>query len=429
MERFEVVVVGAGPAGSAAAYGCAKAGLSTLLIERGKTPGAKNMFGGRIYSYALRDLLPGWRDDCPVERYVVRENLVFLSEGAALNVAFESPRIAAGRAASFTALRGRFDAWLAAKAEEAGAMLVTDIRVDGPWRDGGRVRGVVAGNDKVAADVVVAADGSLSQMARALGLRGDLLPEECSVGVKETIALPSETIQERFALGEEEGAAYVYVGDASDGLRGGGFLYTNKASVSLGLVVSSEDLGRQHKEIGELMERFRLHPHVQRLVKGGKIVEYSAHLVPELGAAMMPRLASDGFLVCGDAAGFLINNGYTFRGVDLAIASGTCAAEAVVEAKAAGDFREARLAAYERRLRERKVLDDLETFSRAPLYMKNRRLFDLYPKLICDIAERVYAVEGTGQKRVADIVLEEVKANKANPLHLLLDLLRGARSM
>src|SRR5256886_11590853 len=109
------------------------------------------------------------------------------------------------------------------------------------------------------------------------------------------------------------------------GLRGGGFLYTNKASVSIGLVVSSEDLSRKKIEVQDLQTKFRMHPAVQRLLRGGKVVEYSAHLVPELGAGMMPQLSSDGVLVVGDAAGFLINNGYTFRGVDLAIASGIAA--------------------------------------------------------------------------------------------------------
>src|SRR2546425_12767212 len=103
------------------------------------------------------------------------------------------------------------------------------------------------------------------------------------------------------------------------GLRGGGFLYTNKASVSLGLVVSSEDLSRKKIEVQDLQTKFRMHPAVQRLLRGGKVVEYSAHLVPELVAGMMPQLSTDGGIVGGDAAGVPINNVHTFRGVGLAI--------------------------------------------------------------------------------------------------------------
>jgi electron transfer flavoprotein-quinone oxidoreductase len=427
-ERFDAVVVGAGPAGSAAALALAREKFSVLLVERGRTVGAKNMFGGRIYAWPLFDLLPDWQKDCPVERFVTRESIVFLSEGASLALQFENPQTGSGRAASFTALRPKFDEWLAKKAEGAGAMVITGIKVDGLIREGGRVRGVVAGPDRIEAGVVVLAEGAMGPLAQKAGLLPDLTPAAVSVGVKETVELPAATIQERFALGEKEGAAVVYAGDASMGLRGGGFLYTNKASVSLGLVVSSEDLARKKVEVHEVMERFRLHPSVQRLIKGGKVAEYSAHLVPELGLGMRATYAGDGVLVAGDAAGFLINNGYTFRGVDLAIASGIAAARAAVDARARGDFSAAGLASYDRHLRALNVLTDLETFRATGGYLKNERLFALYPKLLLGITEKVYTVDGSGKDRISGIVLDEMKG-KAPLLKMLKDLLDGARSM
>lgn len=388
------------------------------------------MFGGRIYAWPFSELLPDWAKDCPVERYVVRENMVFLTEDASLGISFDSAKLAQGRGASFTAMRAKFDAWLAKKAQEAGAVLVTGIRVDDVWREAGRVRGVsVAPNDRVASDLVVIAEGATSTLVRKAGLKADLEPREISVGVKETVELPADTIQERFGLGEKEGAAFVYAGSASLGLRGGGFLYTNKASISLGLVVSSEDLSRKKVEIQEVQTKFRMHPAIQRLLRGGKVVEYSAHLVPELGAGMMPRLSADGVVVAGDAAGFLINNGYTFRGVDLAIASGIAAGEAAASAREAGGMTAANLASYESFLRDRNVLTDLERFRRAPLYMKNERLFDVYPRLLMDIAARVYTVDGSGKERLWDVVLDEASSARVPKLKMLLDLLQGARSM
>src|SRR5437899_2623941 len=300
-ERFDAVVVGAGPAGSAAALSVAREKFSVLLVERGRAVGSKNMFGGRVYAWPLFALLPEWEKDCPVERFVTKESLVFLSGDASLSVQFDSPRAGTGRASSFTTLRPRFDEWLAKKAEAAGAMLITGIRVDDLILEDGRVRGVVAGPDRIAADVVVLAEGAMGPLAKKAGLLPDLTPESVSVGVKETVELPAATIQERFNVGEKEGAAVVYAGDASMGLRGGGFLYTNKASLSLGLVVSSEDLARKKVEIQDLQTKFRMHPAVQRLIRGGKVAEDSADLVPELGLVMMRRLASHGVLLTADA--------------------------------------------------------------------------------------------------------------------------------
>ena len=427
-ERFDAVVVGAGPAGSAAALALAREKFSVLLVERGRAAGTKNMFGGRVYAWPLFDLLPEWEKDCPVERFVTKESLVFLSGDASLSVQFDSPRAGTDRASSFTTLRPRFDEWLAKKAEAVGAMLITGIRVDDLIQESGRVRGVVAGPDRIAADLVVLAEGAVGPLAKKAGLLPDLKPESVSVGVKETVELPAATIQERFNLGEKEGAAVVYAGDASMGLRGGGFLYTNKASLSLGLVVSSEDLARKKAEVQEVMEKFRLHPSVQKLIKGGKVSEYSAHLVPELGIGMKARYVGDGVLVAGDAAGFLINNGYTFRGVDLAIASGIAAARAAVDARGRGDFSARGLASYERHLRALNVLTDLETFRAAGGYLKNERLFALYPKLLLGITEKVFTVDGSGKEKISRVVLEEMRG-KAPLLKMLKDLLDGARSM
>jgi len=429
MEKFDVVVVGAGPAGCAAARTLAQKGFSVLLVERGNKAGQKAVFGGRIYAYPLDRWYPGWRNDCPVERFVTRESIVFTSGERAVTIEYESAKAADGPEASFTAFRAEFDEWLAAKAEEVKVTLITGIRVDDLWREDGRVRGVIAAGDKVAADVVVLAEGAVSTLVQRAGLRSALTPAEESVGVKETIELPAGIVEERFAVDERSGAAFIFAGSVSGGCRGGGFLYTNKTTLSLGLVVSSEDLGRRHVQVADLLEAFKRSPAVAKWIRGGKTVEYSAHLVPELGARMVPKLYGDGVLVAGDAGAFLINNGYTFRGVDLAMESGVAAAETIERAHKAGGYSAANLAGYEDRLREHHVLTDLETFARAPDYLKNPRLFTLYPELICALAARVYQVDGGGKSRLLDLALEEARRRKIPLLRTLRDLLGGARAM
>lgn len=429
MERYDAIVIGAGPAGSAAAISLAREKMKVLLVERGKTPGQKNVFGGRIYSYPLPNLVPEWRDDCPVERFVTKDCFAFMTPDQSLLVQFESPRLASGKAASFTALRSKFDSWLAQKAEGAGATLITEIRVDDLWMEGGRTKGIIAGNDRMGADVVIAADGVVSKFTQRAGLRGDMPPQMVSVGVKETIGLPPETIQDRFGIAENEGAAYVLAGQPSGFLHGGGFIYTNKDSVSLGLVVSSGEVSANKVEVHSLQEKFKRHPTIDKLLRGGKVIEYSSHMIPELGVATLRLPYADNFLAAGDAAGFLINNGYTFRGVDLAIASGKAAAEAVKVAARRGDFSEVGLAAYGQILRREKVLTDLATFRKGPPYMTNPRLYSLYPKLLCDIIERIYTIDGSGKKRAIETVLDEIKAKDASLFAMLRDLMGGALTM
>src|SRR5207245_9933350 len=155
VEGFEVAVVGAGPAGSAAALTLAREGVQVLLLERGTFPGSKNVFGGRIYSYALKKLLGDAWKDAPIERFVRKEGITFMTSDNAFSMEFES-RDPEG---SFTAKRAKFDKWLAEKAEKAGASLITESRVDDLIMDDGRVRGVVGGHDERITDDQDACDG------------------------------------------------------------------------------------------------------------------------------------------------------------------------------------------------------------------------------------------------------------------------------
>ncbi len=132
--------------------------------------------------------------------------------------------------------------------------------------------------------------------------------------------------------------------------------------------------------------------------------------------------------MCGDAAGFIINNGYTFRGVDLAISSGMAAADAVKKAKEGNNFGESSLSHYVNALEQRKVLQDMRTFRKGPKYMENRRLYTAYPKLVCEILEGMYGINGGGTKIVRKIAMEKVKKN-VSMLTLIKDMLGGANAM
>ena len=130
MADFDVAIVGAGVAGSTAAYVCAKAGLSVLLVERGDFPGSKNVTGGRLYGHSLERIIPGFAEQAPVERRVVKEKISFLTPDAMTTLDYASFKAPELGGESYVVLRSLFDRWLAGQAEDAGASLVTGVRVD-----------------------------------------------------------------------------------------------------------------------------------------------------------------------------------------------------------------------------------------------------------------------------------------------------------
>jgi electron transfer flavoprotein-quinone oxidoreductase len=425
-DDFDAIVVGAGPAGSVAAYCMAGAGLNVLMIERGTAAGSKNVTGGRLYAHALEKVMPGFADEAPLERPVTRETITFLTESSAISIDVASEKLR--KTPSYTVLRAEFDAWLAGKAEAAGATVVSGIRVDGPLLEGGKVVGVECGEDPMGAKVVIAADGVNSLIAQKAGLRPELDQHDVATGVKCTIELPKGAIEERFGIDERSGVARIFVGDCTKGLPGGGFLYTNKETVSLGLVVNAGDMANSGHKLSDLVEDFRLHPQLEQLLKGGTVVEYSAHLIPEGGLSMMASRVADGLLVVGDAAGFVLNTGYTLRGMDFAISSGAAAADAVISAAKKGDFTAAGLGSYVDNLEKGFVTKDLKTFKRAQKFMENRRLYEEYPGLFEDLATSVFGVDGTPRKPMRKVAARTVKAH-GGMIGMGKDAWRGVRSL
>jgi electron transfer flavoprotein-quinone oxidoreductase len=419
-ETFDVIIVGAGPGGCSVAYSLAKMGFKVLILERGKYPGAKNVMGGRMYAYALNRLIPGFWKEAPVERRVTREKLTLLCNKASMTLDFQDEELLEPPN-SFTILRAKFDQWFANKAVEAGATLVPDIRVDDLLWKNKRVAGIVTGGDTLESNVVIAADGAASLMAEKAGL-AKLGVKQYALGMKEIIELPEKVIEDRFNLDSTEGAAQLFIGKCTGHIPGGGFIYTNRTSLSVGIVVYINQLIEKRIEAHEIIREFNSNTVVAKLIAGGKIMEYSAHVIPE---ASRTGLFTDGMLVVGDAAGLLVNSGITLRGMDMAIASGMAAAQVVKIAMERNDFSKKGLSHYEYLLKNDFVLKDRETFKRAPEFLQNTRLYSLYPELACRLFHRLALVKGE-KKRVFDEILEETKGER---VQMLLDMIRGMRAL
>lgn len=428
MADFDSVVVGAGCAGSVAAAVLARAGKSVLLVDRGTDAGAKNMTGGRIYVHSLREVFPDFEEDAPLERRITCERISLMTEDAATTLEYASPVLGAPECASYAVLRGPFDRWLAAKAEQAGAECVFGITVEGLVKDGGRIAGIRAGGDEITADVVILADGANSLLVEDAGLGSRPKPHQMAVSAKETIALPAEVIDDRFRAAAGEGTAWLFAGDATAGHVGGGFLYTNDESVSIGLVATLSDLCTAETSLPALLERFKHHPVVEPLLRGGKLVEYSGHMVPEGGLAMVPELVADGCLVAGDAAMLCVNLGYQVRGMDYAVASGRMAAESAIEALEAGDTSAAGLAGYRQRLEQSFVLQDMQAYRDFPAFMeRTTRIFDTYPAMASDMMQSLFRVDGSPVRPLRKKMMEPVR--RVGLMTVFGDLRKGVKAL
>lgn len=425
-EKFPVIVVGAGPAGSAAAYRLAKAGCEVLLMEKAKTPGAKNVSGGRLYSYALEALMPGQWQDVPLEREVIREVITVVTADSSISLDCKlsglPPRL------SYSVLRAKLDSWLAGKAEEAGAMLVTGAKVESLLVRDGRVVGVKTDEEELEADIVICADGVNSLLASQAKFVPPLRAEHTAVAVKQVIALSEETINERFNLKGSQGAGLLLLGAVTAGLSGGGFIYTNKDSISLGVVIDSLGLKKSGRQLADIAENMKSHPSIAPLIADGELVEYSAHLIPEGGIKMVPKLYADGLMIAGDAAGLVINNGFTVRGMDYAIMSGIAAADTAVEALAAGRSDAAVLKNYATRLGG-SVLRDMETFRHTHDFMVSTpELYTTYPEILADIFKNIFTIEGDRPDRLPGILRKAI-FEKVSPWKLLKDGVKGVRAV
>ena len=408
---FDVIVVGAGCAGSVAAYVAASAGKSVLMVERGNYAGAKNMTGGRIYSHSLKEVFPDFEQEAPLERKITHERIALMDHESAMTIDFTSPELAVEGADSYSVLRGPFDQWLAEKAEEAGAEAIYGIPVEELIKDeSGRVVGVRAGEDEITGQAVILCEGTNSMLAeRCLG-NPRPKPNQMAVGIKETFELPASTIEDRFLTPEGEGAAMLFVGDCTNGHVGGGFMYANKESISLGLVATISTTAEQDMPIYQMMENFKNHPMVAPMIRGAKMVEHSGHMVPEGGYNMIPRYIFDGCLLAGETAGFCMNLGYQVRGMDFAVASGRMAAEAACEAIDKGDTSAAGLASYKTKLEDSFVIKDLQTFQAWPATMEHwDRMFTEYPTMVREIFNGLFAVDGKPQQHLAKRMMPIIK--------------------
>lgn len=416
---FDVIVVGAGVAGAVCAYQLARDGRNVLLVERAGQVGAKNLSGGVFYCRVMEEVFPGFAAVAPVERQITRNVLAFLNESSRVSVDVWDARHAEpagglGGANAVSVLRARLDPWLAEQCETAGVSVMPGILVDALVLEGAQVVGVRSGDDELRAHVVVLADGVNSFLAEQAGIRTKPPAAALALGVKSTIRLGAETIEDRFGLtGLEDGAAWAVVGEATRGVAGGGFIYTNKESVSIGVVLQLEDLAASGLDSIAIHDNFLAHPAIAPLLRGGELLEYGSHLTIEdgPGLAAQPSTAP-GLVIIGDAAGLTLNTGLTIRGMDLAAGSALAAARAIGRALTAGDYSQAAMDGYKTELAATFVGADLKTYARAPAFFENKEIYrDLGPAL-ADLFYGIYNHDLTPRRHLLAVARAALKDSR-----------------
>lgn len=431
MEQFDVIVVGAGPAGNAAAYTLAKGGLNVLQLERGESPGTKNVQGAILYADALEKIIPDFRDSAPLERHVAEQRMWLMDENqSCTGVSYRDARFSQEPFNRYTIIRARFDRWFSEQVKAAGALVVCETTVTGLLRnDAGKVIGVRTEREQgdILAGCVILADGANALVGSRAGLRPEIDARNMALAVKEVLFLPKETLEARFNIGGKQGVVIEIAGNITHGMAGTGFLYTNKDSIAIGIGCMLTDLKRQQLTPGQLLEGLKQHPAVAPLIDGAEMKEYSAHLIPEGGYKALPQLVGDGWMIVGDSAGFV--NAVHREGSNLAMTSGRFAAECLIDLHRAGQpATAANLKGYTQRLDDSFVMADLKKYQHVPdLLAEQPQFLGLYPRLVGDAARQMLVVDGEPKRAKQQRIMAQFR-DKRSLLGLLGDAYRFWRA-
>ncbi|MCT8267403.1 FAD-dependent monooxygenase [Afifella sp. JA880] len=401
-QRFDAIVVGAGPSGNAAAYTLAKEGLNVLQLERGEYAGSKNVQGAILYSDALEKLIPNFREDAPLERHVIEQRLWMLDDASYTGMHYRSEEFNEEKPNRYTIIRAQFDKWFSQKVRDAGATVLYETTVKELIRNtAGKVIGVQTDREDgaVMADVVILAEGVNGLVGQRSGLRDELKPDTVALAVKEMHFLPRDVIESRFNLKGDEGVVIEAMGSVTLGMTGTAFLYTNEESISVGIGCLVSDFTEKREAPYELLERFKSHPAIAPLLAGSEVKEYAAHLIPEGGYNAIPSLFGDGWLMVGDAGHFV--NAVHREGSNLAMTTGRVAAETVVRLhRMRKEMTKTNLAEYQDRLEKTFVLKDMRKYRKIPAFLHGNKetLFGLYPRLLSKAAQTWFRVDGLDKK-------------------------------
>ncbi len=377
--NYDVLIIGGGPSGLAAAIRCKQKAaetsqeISVCVLDKGSEIGAHILSGAVIDPIALAELFPDWQErGAPLEQPVIRDEFWLLGPGGGMRLPHMlMPPFLRNRKSHYIASLANVCRWLAQQAEELGVEIYPGFAASRLLFDeSGAVIGVIAGEMgldregkpkpdyepgvELVGKYVLIAEGARGSLAKEIisrfGLDEGRDPQKYGIGIKELWELRAEAHRPGLVM---------HTMGWPLGLRtgGGGFVYhfgENLASV--GFVVHL-DYDNPWLSPFEEFQQFKRHPLLSEMLEGGRRIAYGARALTEGGLQSVPRLSFPGGALIGCSAGFM--NVPRIKGSHNAMKSGMLAAEAAVEALAAGRAHDEALASYEDALRTSWVWQDL----------------------------------------------------------------------
>ena len=421
-----ICVIGAGMCGNAAALKLVQEGVPVTLIDRGSPIGSKNISGGILWGRELEEVLPRFWEDMPFERPITSKLISFLTEKSGFTVEYKNTEWRQPPYAGFAILRARVDKWLSEQvtrlAQERNmgdqVNVIEGVLVEGfTFDERGDVKGILQGGEELEFDGFLLCDGANSRLLEQTPL---VSPERRALGkgyrkykmaiqswgAKVIIQLDEKTVEDRFNLMPGDGVANeMSLGFLPKGIMSGGFMYSNRDTVSLGIVLQMHSAWDKKVFFRDVMDAFIRHPYIQPFVRGGEEVEYASHWVPEGGVNWMPDLYGERILVGGDTAQMVLASGLNLEGMNYAVKSGLLAGATFADSwKAGKNFSSAALEAYERRLWNSFVLQDLAQFRDITRITGNPRVFNEYPKLIDTVFKGIVWPTGLPKKTYGETI-------------------------